>query len=52
MQDGDYSGLPDAFDRLQGKSGEGLWLHATNEPIRAYLPNKTRGGVVVSNEDI
>ena len=23
-----------------------------NEPVRAYLPNKTRGCVVVSNEDI
>lgn len=43
---------PNAFDRLQGKSGGGIWLHATNEPIRAYLPNKTHGCVVVSNEDI
>jgi len=43
---------PNAFDRLEGKSGGGIWLHATNEPIRAYLPNKTRGCVVVSNEDI
>ncbi len=43
---------PNAFDRLQGKSGDGIWLHATNETIRPYLPNKTRGCVVVSNEDI
>jgi murein L,D-transpeptidase YafK len=43
---------PNAFDRLEGKSGDGIWLHATNESIRAYLPNKTRGCVVVSNEDI
>jgi murein L,D-transpeptidase YafK/predicted Zn-dependent protease len=43
---------PNPFDRLEGKSGDGIWLHATNEPIRAYLPNKTRGCVVVSNNDI
>lgn len=43
---------PNPFDLLQGKSGGGIWLHATNETIRAYLPNKTRGCVVVSNEDI
>jgi murein L,D-transpeptidase YafK len=43
---------PNPFDRLEGKSGDGIWLHASNEPIRAYLPNKTRGCVVVRNEDI
>jgi murein L,D-transpeptidase YafK/Tfp pilus assembly protein PilF len=43
---------PNPFDRLEGKSGDGIWLHATNEPIRPYLPNKTRGCVVVSNNDI
>jgi len=43
---------PNAFDRVEGKGGGGIWLHATNEPIRAYLPNKTRGCVVVSNKDI
>jgi len=43
---------PNAFDQLEGKSGDGIWLHATNEPMRAFLPNKTRGCVVVRNEDI
>ncbi len=43
---------PNPFDRLEGKGGDGIWLHATNEPIRPYLPNKTRGCVVVSNNDI
>ncbi len=43
---------PNPFDRLEGKGGDGIWLHATNEPIRPYLPNKTRGCVVVSNKDI
>jgi murein L,D-transpeptidase YafK/Tfp pilus assembly protein PilF len=43
---------PNPYDRLEGKSGDGIWLHATNEPIRPYLPNKTRGCVVVSNNDI
>ncbi len=43
---------PNAFDRLEGKSGDGIWVHATNETIRPYLPNKTRGCVVMSNDDI
>lgn len=43
---------PNPFDRMEGKGGDGIWLHATNEPIRPYLPNKTRGCVVVSNNDI
>ncbi len=43
---------PNPYDRIEGKGGDGIWLHATNEPIRPYLPNKTRGCVVVSNNDI
>jgi murein L,D-transpeptidase YafK/Tfp pilus assembly protein PilF len=43
---------PNSFDRLEGKGGNGIWVHATNEVLRPYLPNKTKGCVVVSNEDI
>jgi len=43
---------PNLFDRKQGKDGNGIWLHSTNEPIRAYLPQKTRGCIVVNDEDI
>ena len=43
---------PNSFDRLEGKSGDGIWVHATNQVLRPYLPNKTQGCVVVSNEDI
>jgi murein L,D-transpeptidase YafK len=43
---------PNAFDRVEGKTGDGIWLHASNESIRPYLPNKTHGCIVVSNEDI
>lgn len=43
---------PNPYDRLEGKGGDGIWVHATNEPIRPYLPNKTRGCVVISNDDI
>jgi murein L,D-transpeptidase YafK len=43
---------PNAVDRIEGKTGGGIWLHASNEPIRPYLPNKTRGCVVIGNEDI
>ena len=43
---------PNLIDQKQGKDGNGIWLHSTNEPLRAYLPQKTRGCVVVSNDDI
>ncbi len=43
---------PNLFDRKQGKDGNGIWLHSTNEPIRSYLPQKTRGCVVVNDGDI
>ncbi len=43
---------PNLFDVREGKNGNGIWLHSTNEPLRAFLPNKTRGCVVLSNEDI
>ncbi len=43
---------PNLFDRKKGRDGNGIWLHATNEPLRAYLPNKTLGCIVISNKDI
>ncbi|NOY54281.1 MAG: tetratricopeptide repeat protein [Deltaproteobacteria bacterium] len=43
---------PNPFDRTQGKDGNGIWLHGTNEPIRSYLPQRTLGCVVVNNKDI
>ncbi len=43
---------PNFFDRREGKDGNGIWLHGTNEPIRSYLPQRTRGCVVVNNRDL
>jgi murein L,D-transpeptidase YafK/Tfp pilus assembly protein PilF len=43
---------PNFYDRKHGKNGNGIWLHSTNEPLRALLPQKTRGCVVVNNQDI
>ncbi len=43
---------PNMFDRIERKNGYGIWLHATNEPNRALLPNVTQGCIVVQNDDI
>ncbi len=40
---------PNFFDQRQGKNGSGIWLHSTDEPIRALLPQKTRGCIVVND---
>ncbi len=41
---------PNPFDQLEGKNGDGIWLHATNEPNRISEPYNTRGCVVVRND--
>jgi tetratricopeptide (TPR) repeat protein len=43
---------PNLIDQREGKDGNGIWLHSTNEPLRSYLPQKTRGCVVVNDKDI
>ena len=43
---------PNELDRIVGKEGSGIWLHATDEPERLLEPRSSRGCVVVSNEDI
>ncbi|MDX1764001.1 MAG: tetratricopeptide repeat protein [bacterium] len=43
---------PNLMDRRSDKNGNGIWLHSTNEPLRSYLPQKTRGCVVVNDTDI
>ncbi len=42
---------PNPFDRLKGKGGYGIWLHATDEPERINIPRDTRGCVVTTDED-
>ncbi len=43
---------PNVFDRLEGKYGSNIWLHATNQPERVTNGYNTRGCVVVTNEDL
>ncbi len=42
---------PNPFDRLKGKGGYGIWLHATDRPERILRPRDTRGCVVTTDED-
>ncbi len=43
---------PNIFDRLDGKYGSNIWLHATDEPERVWDGRNTRGCVVVTNEGL
>lgn len=44
--------FPNPFDRLAGKSGSNIWLHATDNPRRVLDGYNTRGCVVVTNDDL
>lgn len=43
---------PNFFDRLDNKNGNGIWLHATDQPARPIKPFDTRGCIVAVNEDV
>ncbi|MBI5327424.1 MAG: L,D-transpeptidase [Deltaproteobacteria bacterium] len=43
---------PNFIDTILHKNGNGIWLHATNQPARPLKPFDTRGCVVAANEDI
>lgn len=43
---------PNFFDKLEGKKGNGIWLHATDQPTRPIKPFDTRGCIVAVNEDV
>lgn len=40
---------PNAVDRIDGKSGYGIWFHGLNKPLK---PRDTNGCVAFANEDI
>ena len=40
---------PNFFDRIEGRGGHSIWLHGTNQPIKARDSN---GCVVLANQDI
>lgn len=43
---------PNFIDTTLHKNGNGIWLHATDQPDRPLKPYDTRGCVVAANEDI
>ena len=43
---------PNFIDTVLRKNGNGIWLHATDQPARPIKPFDTRGCVVATNEDI
>ncbi|MEW6366599.1 MAG: L,D-transpeptidase family protein [Acidobacteriota bacterium] len=43
---------PNIVDLLEGNDGDGIWLHATDDPDRVQEPYTTRGCVVVRNEHL
>ena len=43
---------PNLIDTVLRKGGNGIWLHATDQPTRPLKPYDTRGCVVAANEDI
>ncbi|MFO7768084.1 MAG: L,D-transpeptidase family protein [bacterium] len=44
--------FPNIFDRLGGRDGSNIWLHATDEPARVAEGYNTRGCVVVTNDQL
>ncbi len=42
--------FPNIFDRLGGRNGSNIWLHATDEPERVVEGYNTEGCVVVTND--
>ena len=42
---------PNAWDRLQGRTGSGIWIHGTESERYSRPPRSSRGCVTLSNED-
>lgn len=42
---------PNAYDRLRGRTGSGIWLHGVPRENYARAPQATDGCVVLANED-
>ncbi len=47
-----YMNFPNSFDQLAGRTGNGIMLHATDEPERLKKNYDSQGCVVVKNEEI
>jgi murein L,D-transpeptidase YafK len=49
---GYYMNFPNTYDRMAGRTGSNIMLHATNEPDRLKKNYDSEGCVVVNNEEI
>lgn len=43
---------PNAWDRLQGRTGTGLYLHGVPPSVLTHVPRATDGCVAMSNDDV
>ncbi len=43
---------PNPFDLYEGKSGSGIWLHGSDDPLKPLTPYSTRGCVAMRNSDL
>ncbi len=43
---------PNNYDQIAGRTGHGIWLHATNEPARLNEDYDSEGCVVCKNDEI
>jgi len=43
---------PNAWDRLQGRTGTGLYLHGVPSNVLTHVPRATDGCVAMANEDV
>jgi murein L,D-transpeptidase YafK len=42
---------PNGWDRLQGRTGSGIWIHGTESSTYSRPPRSSRGCVTLSNQD-
>jgi len=43
---------PNLLDHFLRKDGHGIWLHGTNHDFKPWLPQATRGCIVMNNADL
>lgn len=43
---------PNAWDRMRGRDGYGIWIHGSDRLTQPFRPRETRGCVVMREEDL
>ncbi|MEQ1636435.1 MAG: L,D-transpeptidase [Methylococcales bacterium] len=43
---------PNAWDKIKGKTGHGIWLHGTAKNSYSRVPNATEGCISLANDDL